>query len=111
MHVFNCSSQVLWAGAHPICSLMISSCFLGKFISESEIIRFESSCRHLLILPSKEKQEGNKAFSLLLPLHSAMIQGQIKILALFLFLFVALDSFVSLVISAGNYKLTPFSLA
>lgn len=40
-----------------------------------------------------------------------MIQGQIKILALFLsFLFVALDSFVNLVIFAGNHKPTSSSL-
>jgi len=96
---------------------MISSCFLGEFISESEIIQFERSCRHPLILPSEEKRREKKEFffflfPLLLPLHSAMIQGQIKILALFLpCLFMALDSVVSLVVFAGNYKLTSFSLA
>lgn len=90
---------------------MISSCFLGESISESEIIRFEWSCRHPLVLPNKEKRGEKKDFSLLLSLHSAMIQGQLKTLALVLsFLFVALDSFVSLVIFAGNYKLTSFSL-
>lgn len=77
---------------------MISSCFLGKFISESEIIRFEWSCRHTRSAKRGERG-GKKDFPLCLPLRSAMIQGQIKILALFLsFLFVALDSFVSLLI-------------
>lgn len=76
---------------------MISSCFLGEFISESEIIRFEWSCRHTLIQPSEERRGEKKDFLPCLPLNSAMIQGQIKILALFLsFLFVVLYSFVSL---------------
>lgn len=45
-----------------MCSLTISSCYLGKIISENEIIRFEWSSGHPVVLPSEEKAGKKKDF-------------------------------------------------